>query len=88
MHAQGTDHTAEFGTPSASVLKLELYKFVHVCETAKYDKKNGDKLQKDDLKLRQSQNEDLLKFRLREKRNSLRGLGTFIVNLGSCNHVG
>ena len=57
MHAQGTGQTAEFGT-CASVLKLELYKFVHVCETAKYDKTNGDKLQKDDLKLRQSQNED------------------------------
>ena len=57
MHAQGTDHTAEFGT-CAWELKLELYKFVHVCETAKYDKTNGDKLQKDDLKLRQSQNED------------------------------
>ena len=56
MHAQGTDHTAEFGT-CASVRKLELYKFVHVCETAKYDKTNGHKLQKDDLKLRQSQTE-------------------------------
>ena len=51
MHAQGIDHTVQFGTPSASVLKLELYKFVHVCETAKYDKTNGDKLQKGDLKL-------------------------------------
>ena len=51
MHAQGTGHTAEFGT-CASVLKLELYKFVHVCKTAKYDNTNGDKLQKDDLKLR------------------------------------
>ena len=50
MLAQGTGHTAEFGT-CASVLKLELYKFVNVCKTAKYDNTNGDKLQKDDLKL-------------------------------------
>lgn len=57
MLAQGTGHTAEFGT-CASVLKLELYKFVNVCKTAKYDNTNGDKLQKDDLKLLKSQNED------------------------------